>query len=63
MPDLKRLFDIAKDASAVVGAGYLVHKIYVGVEFVEAKAKAVKTALVGPATITPAPAAKTVAKS
>ena len=63
MLDLKRLFDIAKDASAVVGAGYLVHKIYVGVEFVEAKAKAVKTALVGPATTTPAPAAKTVAKS
>lgn len=63
MLGLKSLFDIAKNVSAVVGAGYLIHKIYAGVDFVAAKAQAVKTALVGPATTTPAAAAKTVAKS
>ena len=57
----KSLFEIAKDVSAVVGAGYLVHKVYVAVEFVVAKAQAVKTALVG--TTPSAAAAKTVAKS
>ena len=58
---LKESFGIAKDVTAVVGAGYLVHKVYVAVEFVVAKAQAVKTALVG--TTPSAAAAKTVAKS
>ena len=61
MFDLKKTFDIAKDVAAVIGTGYLVHKVYVAVEFVVAKAQAVKTALVGTATATTA--AKTVAKS
>ena len=46
MLDLKKAFDIAKDVTAVIGTGYLIHKIYVAVEFVVAKAQAVKTALV-----------------
>ena len=61
MFDLKKTFDVAKDVAAVIGTGYLVHKVYVAVEFVVAKAQAVKTALVGTATATAA--AKTVAKS
>ena len=61
MFDLKKTFDVAKDATAVVGTGYLVHKIYVAVDFVVAKAQAVKTALAGSATATTA--AKTAAKS
>ena len=61
MFDLKKTFDIAKDVAAVIGTGYLVHKVYVAVEFVVAKAQAVKTALVGTTTATAA--AKTVAKS
>ena len=48
----KSLFEIAKDVAAVVGTGYLVHKVYVAVEFVVAKAQAVKTALVGTTTAT-----------
>ena len=61
MFDLKKTFDVAKDVAAVIGTGYLVHKVYVAVEFVVAKAQAVKTALVGTSTATAA--AKTVAKS
>lgn len=61
MLDPKRLFDVARDVTAIVGTGYLIHKVYVAVEVVVAKAKAVKAALVGPTT--PAPAAKTVVKS
>ena len=61
MFDLKKTFDVAKDVAAVIGTGYLIHKIYVAVEFVVAKARAVKTALVGTTTATAA--AKTVAKS
>ena len=61
MFDLKKGFDVAKDVAAVIGTGYLVHKIYVAVDFVVAKAQAIKTALVGTATATTA--AKTVAKS
>ena len=60
MFDLKKTFDVAKDVAAVIGTGYLVHKVYVAVEFVVAKAQAVKTALVGTATATTA--AKTVVK-
>ena len=43
---VKNVFEIAEPALAAIGAGYLVHKIFVAVEFVVAKAQAVKTALV-----------------
>jgi hypothetical protein len=59
---VKNLFDVAKDVLAVVGAGYVIHKIYAAVEYVEAKAKAVKAALVAPTTSATPAAATTVKK-
>lgn len=40
---------IVVDSLAVIGAGYLAHKVYTVVDVVVAKAKAVKAALVTPA--------------
>jgi len=49
---------ITVDALAVVGAGYVAHKVYTVVDLVIAKAQAVKTALTTTATAAIKPAVK-----
>jgi len=56
----KTIYDVSKDAMAITGTGYMIHKIYTVVDLAVAKIQAVKTALTGTTAVA---AAKTVAKS
>jgi hypothetical protein len=60
MAAFKTVYDVSKDAMAVIGTGYMIHKVYTVVDLAVAKIQAVKTALTGTTAVA---AAKTVAKS
>jgi|HubBroStandDraft_2_1064218.scaffolds.fasta_scaffold2527594_1 hypothetical protein len=58
--NFKTIYDLSKTGMTFVGTGYMVHKVYSGVDYLVTKAQVVKTALTGTTAVA---AAKTVTKS